>query len=672
MKRNLPLTQTIKLSSPLFPLSILLIFLIITFPSRRLSAQNPGFDITVTSETMQEFFGLGISMHSAKTYFLPSNTSIKQKLYSETFSGFNTFSFWSYIENPSTRDQVIATAKQYGLKRIIMNPTMRDNTNTAYTPMEHANQQLLDVIEYLAAGYPIYGLTVMNKLNTNESDTRRVDPAWPVEFLKLFSAKLDSAGITGIKLGGPSTIEWAPYVDPTLTGASHGYGFQPGDNMMYLNAIMNDPDALAILDAIELQSYGWSHTEEVQQLAIQHGKEQWVALSATDGISNNNGDPVLSPVSAANLLANINHGVTHWNYWVWDQLANFNTGELNRRGKVLQHIGKSFQEGALVRKVLSNPYVFSERMFWNFYDINNPANNRQPELVAAAAENKDGSFVIGLVNLSGVEAQHFNSKFYAAKAKVVDVNLTFEEFQPNQVAVFQIQRSDPNGAYSTPGNAYLFKNKMTVSINPQDLLILKTGEILVSDDVFMPEHKPADLMAEQNNDGHVDLTWIDNAPNEAEFIIERRLKGADDFVLVATVPENTTAFTDTTTLSANSTYEYKVTAISHVQIGTIELNDSIASEVAEVMIQDVTGILSILEADIRIYPNPTNGRIKISSNTFNEECLLQIFNMSGSLVKSEMIKLNQHIDISALPDGIYSMRIGHEKGYIIKKIVLVR
>jgi len=672
MKKSIPLRSTLKMSHNIFIFPLILILFCAAFPMEKGYSQNPTFEITVTSETMQEFFGLGFSIHRAKPAYLPTNAAVRHKLYTETFSGFNTISFWSYIELPENRDPMVALAQQYGLKRIIVNPTMLDPTDENYTPQDHANQQFKELKEYLDAGYPIYGHSLMNKLNTNESDTRRVDPSWPVEFLKIFKAKLDSAGIENIKLGGPNTIEWAPYVDPTLTGASHGYGFQPGDNMMYLNAILDDPEALAILNAIDLQSYGWSHSEEVQNLAMQHGMEQWVALSATDGLNNNNGDPVLSPVSAANLLANINHGVTHWNYWVWDQISNFSTGELNRRGKVLQHIGKSFQEGALVRKCLSDPYVFSERMFWNFYDINNPANNRQPELVAAAAENKDGSFVIGLVNLSGVEAQHFNSKFYATKAKTVDVNLTLEEFQHNEVAVFQIQRSDPNGAYSTPGNAYLYKNKLSVSINPQDLLILKASEVLVSDNVFLPEHKPADLVAEQNNDGHVDLSWIDNAPGEAEFLVERRLKGADDFILIATVPENSTTYTDESALSANSTYEYRVTAISNVQIGTIVFNDSIASEIAEVIIQDNTSALSILDAGIKVYPNPTSGKIRISSTTFNEECLLQVFNMSGRLVKSEKVMMNQYIDITTLADGLYTIRIGHDKGYIINKIVLVR
>jgi len=654
--------------------SVLLLLIACHIGFSNLWSQIAPFEITVTSEQMQEFFGLGISIHKAKNYFIPANLTIRQKLFSETFSAFNTITFWSYIEesSPATRDQLIELAEANGLKRIIMNPTQRDPDDSTYAAMEHANQQLADLKEYLDAGYPIYGYSIMNKLNTNESGVRRVTPSWPVEFLKLFKFKLDSAGITGIKIGGPSTIEWSPYIDPTLHGAAHPYSFQPGDNMMYLNTIKNDTVAFGILDAIDIQSYGWSHTAEVQEIARQNGKEQWVCLSATDGENNDNGNQILGPISAANLLSNINHGVVHWNYWVWDQLVNFTTGELNKRGKVLQHVGKSFKEGAIVRKCTSSPFVYSEQMFWNYYDVNNPSANRQPELVAAAAKNKDNSFVVGLVNLTGIHAQHFYSRYYPGEAAILNVTVKIEEFKPNEVALFDIQRTNSDGTYALQGQACLMKNKMKTSVGPQALVILKANEIMESSQVLLDDYRPDGTNATIHNNQFVKVSWTDNAPNETGYTIERRLKNGDTFVVAGTVSANFSEFIDESVLSKNSIYEYRVTANSSVNIGDKVFPDTLSSGLTEVFIDiDNPAEFHLADVNLKVFPNPSNGIFRLKSDTFNELCKMELYNTSGILVMQKFVEMNQDIDLSSLPGGIYNMKIQTEKEFVILKLMII-
>ena len=442
------------------------------FCSLTLTAQ-PQVRLSVTADTMQTFLGLGFSIHRAKTSYLPSAPTVFSRLYEESFGSFRHLVFWSYIENPSERDQVIAAATQAGLQGIIVN-----TTGEPPSPEAHAQTLFLEIHEYQLAGYPIYGTTIMNKPNTDESDTRRQTPAFLATATKLLRAKLDSAGYTHIKIGGPSTVEWAPYLDPTAGGAAHGYSFVPGDNMMYLQGLMADTAAWAALDAIDFQSYGWSIDTTIQQIAEAHGKELWVTLAALDGLNNQNGAVFLSPAIAANCLANLNHGVATWNHWVWDQLINFSTGQPNHRMRYLQQIGQQFERGARFRRVWADSGQVSRDMFWNYYDINNPAQNRQPEVVAAAAMNPDRSLTIAVVNLTGIHAQHFFSTYHPDEAATYTVTLDLAELQDVPLLASEVWLCEMNSGQvlAEPGPGIL-AGEVSFSLGSGDMLLLRTQPV---------------------------------------------------------------------------------------------------------------------------------------------------------------------------------------------------
>ncbi len=456
-----------------FILALIALSVMVGLPgtANRLHAQA-SVSLTVSDQQMQPIIGLGFSIHRAKPSYVPTNTANFERLYDTSFDGFNSMVFWSYIENPVERDQMIAAAQASGLQHIIVN-----TTGEPETPEEHAQLLFMEIHEYMVAGYPIYGTTVMNKPNTDESDTRRVDPTFLTVSAKLLRAKLDSAGYTDIKIGGPSTVEWAPYMDPTTGGASHGYSFVPGDNMAYLQAFLDDPAALAVLDAFDFQSYGWSMRDTVRQLAALHGKEQWVTLAALDGKNNQNGQPILATAIAANLLANINHGVGSWNHWVWDQFFNLTTYQPNLRFRYLQAIGQHFEAGAIVRRVVADHTQPTASMAWNYYDMQTPANNLQPDIVAAAALNPDSSLSIGVVNLSGIQAQHFLSEYFPNDAENYAVNLQIEELinVPSLTAYPQICKND--GQFSQEPPVTILNGQVSLVLNSKDMVLLRTDPL---------------------------------------------------------------------------------------------------------------------------------------------------------------------------------------------------
>jgi endonuclease I/chitodextrinase len=70
----------------------------------------------------------------------------------------------------------------------------------------------------------------------------------------------------------------------------------------------------------------------------------------------------------------------------------------------------------------------------------------------------------------------------------------------------------------------------------------------------------------------------------------------------------------------------------------------------------------------KIYPNPTNGNTLYFN--FTKEVTIRMYNVLGKLIKTNKINSkNNKIDISALPKGIYLLKINSENQFITKKII---
>lgn len=81
-----------------------------------------------------------------------------------------------------------------------------------------------------------------------------------------------------------------------------------------------------------------------------------------------------------------------------------------------------------------------------------------------------------------------------------------------------------------------------------------------------------------------------------------------------------------------------------------------------------TSILENADSEnLSIYPNPTNGFVQISLKEKVEN--IQVFSTIGKLV-TEFTKNQKNIDLSGLPNGIYSLMIMSEKRKFTEKLVL--
>jgi hypothetical protein len=76
-----------------------------------------------------------------------------------------------------------------------------------------------------------------------------------------------------------------------------------------------------------------------------------------------------------------------------------------------------------------------------------------------------------------------------------------------------------------------------------------------------PPASPSNLVATRSgnpNRQSINLSWSDNATNETAYVVERSLNNTTWTVLTATLPANTTSYSDKSQLQRNTTYFYRV------------------------------------------------------------------------------------------------------------------
>ena len=87
-------------------------------------------------------------------------------------------------------------------------------------------------------------------------------------------------------------------------------------------------------------------------------------------------------------------------------------------------------------------------------------------------------------------------------------------------------------------------------------------------------------------------------------------------------------------------------------------------------IEEVTGINEVGSADVKVFPNPSNGLVNIELAK-NAPAVANFYNLLGEVVKS--VKLNNTktaVNLTNNPSGIYMLRIEQGNNVITKKVIL--
>ena len=88
------------------------------------------------------------------------------------------------------------------------------------------------------------------------------------------------------------------------------------------------------------------------------------------------------------------------------------------------------------------------------------------------------------------------------------------------------------------------------------------------------------------------------------------------------------------------------------------------------MVTLYTGIDATAAEKIEIYPNPAHQQFFVSSNS-NSPINIGVYDLTGKkIIERKNQRSNQSIDISALTNGIYLIRISSENGMVTKKLTV--
>jgi len=100
---------------------------------------------------------------------------------------------------------------------------------------------------------------------------------------------------------------------------------------------------------------------------------------------------------------------------------------------------------------------------------------------------------------------------------------------------------------------------------------------------------------------------------------------------------------------------------------TVKATNSEGSDIQalSIKIENGVGVLENEMENIQLYPNPTNGELRIESRELKIKSV-EIFDVYG---KKVLMSLKSTLNISHFPTGIYFVKIYTEKGEIVKKVL---
>lgn len=142
-----------------------------------------------------------------------------------------------------------------------------------------------------------------------------------------------------------------------------------------------------------------------------------------------------------------------------------------------------------------------------------------------------------------------------------------------------------------------------------------------------------------------------------------------DWINVATLNStNTPWFSDVSTFAPNNFSNGIVHLIQNPLDGSIYYTNIIDGTIRRLYYDNVLNTANYNEINFEIYPNPATKKIQLKG--LIEPANIEIFNMSGQLVLSNRIEIDNSIDI-AISSGVYFVKINSEtKTYKVKKLIV--
>ncbi|BDI32495.1 hypothetical protein CCAX7_45460 [Capsulimonas corticalis] len=304
----------------------------------------------------------------------------------------------------------------------------------------------------------------------NEPNDRPVKPSnaqWPV-LIKALRQALDARGLPAVGIVAPESAN---------CGA---------DAYAVVDAIQSDTQAWASLQGVATHSYNNAATEEMAKRAA--GKSYWVteAGGMTD-TEEQAGDALQAASIASRFLNDVNHGVTHWQFFIGFEQSDPN-GDSGRILKYdvapfhmtvlqkyysLKQLAETFDVGAVFRHSASS---LDGEMDYSY--VNPP--QQKPHVNAAVARNPDGTWGVGLSNFTSDDFQRPSTPDWYRRqggypARTFDVTVRIPELAKARAVRFTVRRSNRGVNDAPRGEVVMHYGEAIVpNVGPFDLITLRS------------------------------------------------------------------------------------------------------------------------------------------------------------------------------------------------------
>ncbi|MBC6988260.1 reprolysin-like metallopeptidase [Hymenobacter sp. BT491] len=168
-----------------------------------------------------------------------------------------------------------------------------------------------------------------------------------------------------------------------------------------------------------------------------------------------------------------------------------------------------------------------------------------------------------------------------------------------------------------------------------------------------------------NGTANIDVQWTDNATNETGFELERSPDNNTAYQRIATLPANTTTYTDPVALSGR--YYYRVRAVNSAGPSAYS-NESIASVV-------LSSQNAALLKGVELFPNPSAGVFQLTVDNGKQGSLsLRVTDALGRSVTTETLTksaapLHHRLDLSQLAKGVYQLHLTLPEGTTVLRLL---
>lgn len=180
---------------------------------------------------------------------------------------------------------------------------------------------------------------------------------------------------------------------------------------------------------------------------------------------------------------------------------------------------------------------------------------------------------------------------------------------------------------------------------------------------------PTNLIGKAVSETQINISWLDNSTTETGYIVERSENGSD-FEMIATLPANSTSYSDKN-LTPDGVYFYKVKAVT---------STGVHSEYSNVVktIADPVAIHPSLSESIymKLYPNVVYNSFTLEYNSIgaNQKVLVSIYNTLGILLLQREIdgtsgNFQSDFNVTGMTAGTYFLKITDGDDQFIKTFI---